>query len=167
VGATLDFLRGQESGERVQPVDVMALLESLQADLQETGGQVEIVGAAKQPFPGAPQGLKRCLGNLVENAVKYGRSARVLVDDDDARLEIRIQDSGPGLPSDQLEKVFEPFYRVEDSRSRETGGSGLGLTIARGIAEAHGGELSLRNREGGGLEAVVRLPRRPLAQPAA
>jgi signal transduction histidine kinase len=165
VGATLDFLRGQEGGERVQPVDVMALLESLQADLRETGGQVEIAGTGAKPYPGAPQALKRCLGNLVENAVKYGRSARVLIDDNDARLEIRVQDAGPGLPPDQLERVFEPFYRAEHSRSRETGGTGLGLTIARGIAEAHGGELSLRNREGGGLEATLRLPRKPVLDP--
>jgi signal transduction histidine kinase len=160
VGATLDFLRGQEAGERVQPVDVMALLESLQADLRETGGEVEITGAATKPYPGAPQALKRCIGNLVENAVKYGRSARVLVDDDDARLVIRVQDDGPGLPPAELEKVFDPFYRVEGSRSRETGGTGLGLTIARGIAEAHGGRLSLRNREAGGLEATLELPRK-------
>jgi signal transduction histidine kinase len=165
VGATLDFLRGQEGGERVQPTDVMALLESLQADLRETGGQVEIAGTGAKPYPGAPQALKRCLGNLVENAVKYGRSARVLIDDNDARLEIRVQDAGPGLPPDQLERVFEPFYRAEHSRSRETGGTGLGLTIARGIAEAHGGELSLRNREGGGLEATLRLPRKPVLDP--
>lgn len=160
VSATLDFLRGQEGGEPAQPVDVMALLESLQADLRETGGQMEIEGAAMKPYPGAPQALKRCLGNLVENAVKHGKSARVIVDDNDARLEIRIQDEGPGLPLAELEKVFEPFYRVEASRSRETGGTGLGLTIARGIAEAHGGRLSLRNREGGGLEAALELPRR-------
>ncbi|HEY7742811.1 MAG TPA: ATP-binding protein [Burkholderiales bacterium] len=167
VGATLDFLRGQESGEPAQPVDVMALLESLQADLRETGGQVEIEGAPRKPYPGAPQALKRCIGNLAENAVKYGRSARVLVDDNDARLEIRIHDMGPGLPPDQLEKVFEPFYRVEDSRSRETGGTGLGLTIARGIAEAHGGRLSLRNRAEGGLEATLELPRKPAHRPPA
>ncbi|HSE02007.1 MAG TPA: ATP-binding protein [Burkholderiales bacterium] len=159
VGATLDFLRGQETGEPVRPVDVTALLESLQADLRETGGQMEVEGAASKPYPGAPQALKRCIGNLVENAVKYGRSARVLVDDSDARLEIRIQDTGPGLPPEELEKVFEPFYRVEASRSRETGGTGLGLTIARGIAEGHGGSLALRNRTQGGLEAVLVLPR--------
>jgi signal transduction histidine kinase len=109
--------------------------------------------------------LKRCLGNLIENAVKYGQSARVLVDDNDERLEIRIQDKGPGLPAAELERVFEPFYRVEGSRSRETGGTGLGLTIARGIAEAHGGRLSLRNREEGGLEATLQLPRVPGLSP--
>jgi signal transduction histidine kinase len=140
-------------------VDIMALLESLQADLRETGGTVEIEGATAKPYPGGPQALKRCLGNLIENAVKYGQSARVLVDDNDARLEIRIQDQGPGLPPAELERVFEPFYRVEGSRSRETGGTGLGLTIARGIAEAYGGSLDLRNRPKGGLEAVLALPR--------
>jgi signal transduction histidine kinase len=159
VGATLDFLRGLENREPVRPVDIMALLESLQADLRETGGRVEIEGATARPYSGEPQALKRCLQNLIENAVKYGQTARVLVDDNAERLEIRIQDRGPGLPPAELEKVFEPFYRVEGSRSRETGGTGLGLTIARGIAEAHGGRLSLRNREEGGLEAMLVLPR--------
>jgi signal transduction histidine kinase len=160
VGATLDFLRGLENGEPVKPVDIMALLESLQADLRETGGTVEIEGATAKPYPGGPQALKRCLGNLIENAVKYGQSARVVIDDNDARLEIRIQDQGPGLPPAELERVFEPFYRVEGSRSRETGGTGLGLTIAKSVAEAHGGSLALRNRAEGGLEAALILPRR-------
>jgi signal transduction histidine kinase len=159
VGATLDFLRGLENGEPVKPVDVMALLESLQADLRETGGKVEIEGAAVAPYPGWPQALKRCLGNLLENAVKYGKFAKVVVNDGDARMQITIQDEGPGLAPADLEKVFEPFYRVEGSRSRETGGTGLGLTIARSVAEAHGGSLVLRNRAEGGLEAALVLPR--------
>ena len=159
VGATLDFLRGQEVGEPVQPVDVTALLESLQADMAEIGGPVRIEGNARAPFPGRPQAMKRCLANLIENAVKYGKSAVVAIDDNDSRLEIRIRDEGPGLPQAELEKVFEPFYRVESSRSRETGGTGLGLTIARSVAEAHGGSLVLSNRAGGGLEARLILPR--------
>ena len=159
VGATLNFLRGMENGEPVQPVDIMALLESLQADMAETGGQVTVEGHARVPFPGRPQALKRCLANLLENAVKYGKSAAVAIADNDSRLEIRIQDEGPGIPQSELEKVFEPFYRVEGSRSRETGGTGLGLTIARSVAEAHGGSLVLRNRAEGGLEAVLVLPR--------
>jgi len=161
VGSTLDFLRGQESGEPVRPVDVMALLESLQSDLAEVGGAVKIEGAAGAPYPGRPQALKRCLANLLENAVKYGKSASVIVADDDARLEIRIRDEGPGLPQAELEKVFEPFYRVEGSRSRETGGTGLGLTIAKSVVEAHGGRLTLANRDKGGLEAALTLPRLP------
>jgi signal transduction histidine kinase len=124
------------------------------------GGRVEIEGAARAPYPGRPQALKRCLGNLIENAVKYGKSAKVVVDDDGSRLEIHVQDEGPGVPPAELEKVFEPFYRVEGSRSRETGGTGLGLTIARSVAEAHGGSLVLRNRAELGLEAILVLPRR-------
>jgi signal transduction histidine kinase len=160
VGATLDFLRGQESGEAVQPVDIGALLESLQADMAEMGSTVGVEGAARSPYPGRPQALKRCLANLLENAVKYGKSAIVTVDDDGVRLEVRIRDEGPGIPPAELEKVFEPFYRVEGSRSRETGGTGLGLAIAKNVAEAHGGSLVLRNRQAGGLEAVLILPRR-------
>jgi len=156
---TLDFLRGLENGEPVGPVDVSALLESIQADMRELGGNVEIEGAVAKPYPGRPQALKRCLANLIENAVKYGKSARIAVKDNGARLEIFIRDEGPGLPQAELDKVFEPFYRVEASRSRETGGTGLGLTIARSVAEAHGGSVSLRNLAEGGLEAALVLPR--------
>lgn len=160
VGSTLDFLRGMENGEPVRPVDIMALVESLQADMRETGGRVDIRGKSSGPYPGRPQALKRCLGNLVENAIKYGKAASIAIDDNDQRLEIRIQDEGPGLPPSELEKVFEPFYRVEGSRNRDTGGTGLGLTIARSVAESHGGGLSLNNRAEGGLEARLTLPRR-------
>ena len=159
VGSTLDFLRGLENGEPVQPVDIRALLESLQGDLAEMGGPVTVEGTPGSPFPGRPQALKRCLANLLENAVKYGKSARVMIDDDSTRLQIRIQDQGPGIPEAELERVFDPFYRVEGSRNRETGGTGLGLAIARSVTEAHGGTLALRNRERGGLEAVLTLPR--------
>ncbi len=160
VGGALDFLRGAASGEPVKPVDVTALLESLQADMQELGGQVTIEGAAATPFPGKPQALKRCLWNLLDNAIKYGGKAQVVVDDNDERIAICIRDEGPGIPASEIEKVFEPFYRVEASRNRETGGTGLGLSIARGIAEDHGGSLTLRNRTQGGLDATLTLPRR-------
>jgi signal transduction histidine kinase len=106
--------------------------------------------------------LKRCLANLIDNALKYGHAAKIAVADDGRACEIRIRDRGPGIPERELERVFEPFYRLERSRSRDTGGSGLGLTIARDIARAHGGELVLRNLEQGGIEAVLTLPR-PLA----
>jgi signal transduction histidine kinase len=159
VQATLDFLRGLESGEPVQAVDLMALLESLQSDLAETGGHVTLEGGAISPYRGRPQALKRCLANLLDNAVRYGTAARVAVNDNADRLEIRIRDEGPGIPEPELEKVAEPFYRVEGSRSRETGGTGLGLTIAKSIAEAHGGRLALRNHPEGGLEAALTLPR--------
>jgi len=159
VGVTLDFLRGIDTAEPVKPVDVRAMLESMQADIAETGGRVEIEGAPLKPYVGRPQALKRCLANLLENAVKYGTRATAVIDDSDERLSIAIRDTGPGIPESELEKVFEPFHRLEGSRNRETGGTGLGLTIARGIAEAHGGSLSLHNRSEGGLEARLTLPR--------
>jgi signal transduction histidine kinase len=159
VASTLDFMRGMESGEAARPVDIMALLESLQADMAEMGGKVIIHGQSFAPYPGQPQALKRCLANLVDNAIKYGGSATVVVDDSEGRLQLRISDEGPGLAPEELEKVFEPFYRVEGSRNRDSGGSGLGLTIARNIAQSHGGSLILRNRAAGGLEAVLVLPR--------
>ncbi|MDH4149808.1 MAG: ATP-binding protein [Betaproteobacteria bacterium] len=159
VASALDFLRGMDNGETVRPVDVNALLESLQADLCETGGTVTIEGRAMGPYPGRPQALKRCFSNLLENAIKYGRSAQVIVDDGAERLQISIRDEGPGLPPEQLEKVFEPFYRVEGSRNRDTGGTGLGLAIAKNVVELHGGHITLRNHAAGGLEAVMALPR--------
>jgi signal transduction histidine kinase len=160
VSGALDFLRGAGSGEAVKPVDVTALLESLQADMQELGGQVTIEGAAVTPLPGKPQALKRCLWNLLDNAIKYGGKALVSVHDDGLQLEIRVADEGPGIPATEIEKVFEPFYRIEASRNRQTGGTGLGLSIAKGIAKDHGGGLELRNRPEGGLEARLTLPRR-------
>ena len=159
VGATLDFMRGVESREPRQPIDVMALLESLQADAAEVKGSVVIEGAAGQPYRGLAQALKRCLGNLIDNAVRYGKSAKVIVEDSPAMLTIRVRDEGPGVPESELERVFEPFHRLEGSRSRDTGGTGLGLGIARNIARAHGGDIFLRNLPSGGLEAVLTLPR--------
>jgi signal transduction histidine kinase len=156
---TLEFMRGGDTAEKPRPVDVNALLESLRADAQDTGAQVTIVGAASVPYVGRPQALKRCLGNLLDNALKYGNSAVMLVDDGPERLVMRIRDHGPGIPEAELERVFEPFYRLEGSRSRDTGGTGLGLSIARKIAQAHGGTLRLRNLKDGGLEAALALPR--------
>ena len=160
VGAALDFMRGLDRSETAQPVDITALIESIAADAREVGGTVNIEGAARLPYIGHPQSLKRCLTNLVDNAVKYGNSAVIAVEDGSTQLRICVRDQGPGIAAGDLERVFEPFYRVEASRNRTTGGSGLGLTIARNVARAHGGDLILRNRAGGGLEAELTLPRR-------
>ena len=159
VSRTLDFMRGVANDEAVQAVDVNALLESIQADLQETGGRVDIEGRARAPYRGRPQALKRCIGNLVENAIKYGSAAHIFVEDGSELLQIRVVDEGPGIPAAALERVFEPFYRLDQSRSRDTGGTGLGLSIARSVAENHGGTLAVRNAPQGGLEAIVKLPR--------
>ena len=99
------------------------------------------------------------MGNLLENAVVYGRRAHVTFEDSVKALTVRICDEGPGIPEAMLERVFDPFFRLEGSRSRDTGGTGLGLSIARNIARAAGGDVSLRNLPSGGLEALLVLPR--------
>ncbi|MGP1676706.1 MAG: ATP-binding protein [Burkholderiales bacterium] len=162
VTQTLDFMRDASTQEAVQRVDAMALLESLQTDYEDTGNKVEIEGSIVQPYPGRPLGLRRCLTNLVDNAIRYGNRATVKVEDSAERLTIRVLDGGPGIPEAELEQAFAPFFRGEASRSRDTGGTGLGLGIARNIARAHGGDLVLRNRPEGGLEAILTLPRIPI-----
>ena len=167
VSRTLEVMRGLEKESKRTPIDIMALLHSLQDDMRVFGAEVEVEGAVLRPYSGSPEALKRCLQNIIENAVKYGFSARVIVIDRPHELEIRIRDKGPGIPPAQLEHVFEPFYRLEASRNRESGGTGLGLTIARNLARSHGGEVRLRNLGEGGLEAVLTLPRESVQQEAA
>ncbi|MEJ2528886.1 MAG: ATP-binding protein [Gammaproteobacteria bacterium] len=159
VNATLDFMRGTESSEKPVLVDIMAMLEALQQDMDDLGCKVELQPAELKPYPARPLLLKRCFTNLIENAVRYGEQAEIRLEQSKDQLRIIIADQGPGIPEQERERVFRPFVRGESSRSRETGGTGLGLSIARNIAHAHGGELTLRSGKGGvGLEAVVTLP---------
>jgi signal transduction histidine kinase len=157
VREALALFRGIDDGEPLTPVDVRALLETIRAECALLGGEVSVSGSA-QPLRAKPQALKRCLTNLITNAIKFGGSAQVLLEDG-AELRVRVRDPGPGIPAAELERVFEPFYRLESSRNRDGGGTGLGLTIARDIAQAHGGTLVLENMSGGGLEACLVLPR--------
>ncbi|WP_148714404.1 ATP-binding protein [Chitinolyticbacter meiyuanensis] len=161
LNAALDFLRGESWREASVPVDINALLAALADDAVAGGGTVTLHSLARQPYPAQPLALKRCLDNLLQNGLKYG-GGRVDIDvsDQPDRLVITLRDQGPGIPEALFEQVFEPFYRVEGSRSRETGGTGLGLAIARSIARAHGGDIQLANRAGGGLAATLSLPRR-------
>ena len=158
VRGALALFRGLNDEEALEPVDVNLLLETVCGEFTEMGAAVTVAGLALGPLAGKPQALKRCITNLVANAVKFGSRADILVRDG-GRLEISVCDNGPGIPPADLEKVFEPFYRLESSRNRDTGGTGLGLSIARDVAQAHGGTLILRNRPEGGLEARLTLPR--------
>jgi signal transduction histidine kinase len=155
---TLSFMRGLESNESLSRLDINALIESLQDDAKEGGQTVEIYGRATTPFLCRPQSLKRCLSNLVENAIKYGGVARVNVIQLADSLHIIVSDDGPGVPAEELERLFDPFYRLEASRNRDHGGTGLGLTIARSIAEQHGGTLILKNGATHGLECHLEFP---------
>ncbi len=158
VRGALALLKNLSDDETAAPIDLNTLLATLQSEFAEVGASVQIRGRARSAFVGKPQALKRCISNLVSNAVHFGVRATIVVDDGTA-LTLRVKDEGPGLPPEELERVFEPFYRVESSRNRDTGGTGLGLSIARDIAQAHGGSLVLHNLPGRGLEAVLTLPR--------
>src|SRR5207237_881702 len=127
VREALALFRGLDDEQMPVPIDVNGLLANLQAEFSEMGAQVSVAGSALQPFTGKPQALKRCLTNLLANAVKFGTRALILVEDG-AALVIRVRDEGPGIPAEELERVFEPFYRIESSRNRDTGGTGLGLS---------------------------------------
>lgn len=158
VEATLDFARGASQQEAAQEVDLARLLADLVGDAEAGPGSATL--NAPQPVLATvrPTSLKRALRNLIDNALRYGDAARVTLTREQGKAVITVADNGPGLPEDQLEKVFEPFVRLERSRSRDTGGVGLGLAIARTIVQAHGGDVTLRNRPEGGLEATLRLP---------
>jgi signal transduction histidine kinase len=161
VESTLDYLRGLRENEPPQSIDMEALLASLVADQQALGHAVTLTGAAAAPYLGRLSMLKRALGNLIDNAVKYGHSARIAIEDGTRELRLRVADDGPGIAEADLERVVEPYVRLDSSRSRETGGVGLGLAIARDAALLHGGELRLENLAQGGLLATLTLPRRP------
>ncbi|WP_426191779.1 ATP-binding protein [Massilia sp. DWR3-1-1] len=154
----LDLARSMDTTEAMHSLDVDSLLDSVCADASDSGQQVQLTGCANVAVLGRPMSLRRCLVNLIDNAVKYGQRAAVSVDRQPGTVRIRIRDSGPGIAPAELARVFEPFYRVETSRSRESGGTGLGLTIARNIAEQHGGTVTLLNRREGGLEVTLLLP---------
>jgi signal transduction histidine kinase len=159
VREALALFRGLDDGEPASALDVDALLAQIRDEFSDMGATVTIAGHALRPLTAKPQALKRCLTNLIANAVKFGTRADIHIEDG-ADLLIRVRDRGPGIPEEELERVFEPFYRLESARNRDSGGTGLGLSIARDIAQAHGGSLLLANLPGGGLEAMLRLPRR-------
>jgi signal transduction histidine kinase len=158
IGTTLAFARDEVHAEPRRKVDVAALLASTVDDMADAGLPVTMQPAAPTIHDCQPGALKRAIANLLDNAVKYGKCARAAISTTVKAVEIVIDDDGPGIPDAELPRVFQPFYRVEDSRSRDTGGTGLGLAIAQSIVQAPGGELTLANRPGGGLRACISLP---------
>ena len=160
VGSTLEFLGSLGESPKLVPVDVGALVSSLCEDFHETGAPVSLAGEARAPCRAHPQALRRCVGNLIDNALRYGGSADVALRDGERTLQIVVRDRGPGIPEAELERVFDPYFRLDASRNRNSGGTGLGLSIARNIARWHGGDIRLCNAlDGPGLVAELSLPR--------
>jgi signal transduction histidine kinase len=166
IDATLSYLRGDDASEPQRSLDLGALLQTIVDDAKDAGYDAVLVSRGQVVVQARHIALKRALSNLVANALKFG--TRVIVSivavGDDVR--ITIDDNGPGIPEHKLAVAVEPFVRLEESRNSETGGVGLGLTIAKTNVEADGGTLTLRNHPEGGLSAIVCLPVRPAMCPA-
>lgn len=163
IRSTLSFAREEANPEARQDVDLIALLQSVCEDLPTVTLTVAPADTATLRVGGQPVALRRGLGNLIDNAMKYGERPQVCLSIGTDSITVTVDDDGPGLPEEELERVFKPFYRVEQSRSRETGGTGLGLSVARTVFRAHGGDVVLTNRPEGGLRATVTLPHPDLA----
>ena len=155
---TLAFIREDMRREETRTVDLHALVDSVAADLAELGHDIVVEDTGRVLAGCRPAALRRALRNLLENAAAYGDRATVRVERGDREVRVVVEDEGPGIPEGERERVFEPFVRLEESRSRDTGGTGLGLAIARSIVRAHGGDIQLANRMQGGLRATVALP---------
>lgn len=155
---TMLALAREEASEEPRAADLASLVDSVCTDLAESGQPVTCAPAPKTPIICRPVALRRIVRNLVENAVAYGGVARVAVTREEGMVCVTVDDDGPGIPEEERERVFEPFVRLEKSRNRRTGGAGLGLSIARSLAHAHGGNITLHRREEGGLRAMLCLP---------
>ncbi|MCA0871398.1 HAMP domain-containing protein [Seohaeicola saemankumensis] len=155
VEATLTFARGLTGSEEPEPVNFANFLDGLKSDMMQT---FEVEGDPDYQARVRPNALRRALRNLIENALRYGGSAHVHHAIRGSEVVVTIDDDGPGIPAADLERVFDPFFRLEQSRSLETGGHGLGLSIARTIVRAHGGDVILTNRETGGVRATLTIP---------
>jgi signal transduction histidine kinase len=166
LSATLALGRDVSTSEKAAPLDLAALCQTVLDEANDAASEpvpLSYSGPERLSVIARPQALKRALANLVGNAVKYGGAAHLSLhpppeSGSERMVVIDIDDDGPGLPPEMLERAFEPFFRAEESRNRERGGTGLGLTIARNILRAHGGDVVLLNRSEGGLRARVYLP---------
>jgi len=158
IAATMAFVRDASYPAERRRLELVSLVESVADEMAETGKNVIAEVGPPVVIDGDPVALRRLVNNLLDNAVKFGACARARVYRDQSTVVIEVDDDGPGIPESERERVFEPFHRGEPSRSRETGGAGLGLAVVRSVARAHGGDADLQNRTEGGLRARAHLP---------
>ena len=157
---TLNYFQDIHNSEQPQRLDLVSLINSIQEDMNETGLNIIFsTSCTKLIYTGAVNLLKRAINNIITNAVQYGDSAKVILVDTKAEIQIIIKDHGPGLSDEELTQIYSPFFRGEKSRSRTTGGAGLGLTISKEIIEMHKGSITILNASDGGLEVTIRLPK--------
>ena len=158
IAAALDFIRDRSFTGQPERLDFRLLVESVVDNQSDLGHDVTLQAGVPFTITGNPLSLRRMVVNLVENALKYGERARLRLRVANDRCVLEIDDDGPGIPEQLHEQVFEPFFRLEASRNRDTGGIGLGLATVRAIVLEHSGEITLGNRKGGGLRVMVSLP---------
>lgn len=158
INSALEFFRDDARLEPATQFDLAELLQTLEDDYRDQGIEIAFSGPQRLVYFGRPLGLKRVITNLLDNAIKYATEPEMKLVADAGEVRIKVLDRGPGIPDASLEHVFAPFFRMEGSRNKSTGGVGLGLSAARAIVLEHGGELTLRNRWKGGLQALVVLP---------
>ncbi|VVM48011.1 ATP-binding protein [Pseudomonas fluorescens] len=158
INAALAFFREDTHREQTTAFDLSELLQTIVDDYRDQHLHIDFEGPAHLVYEGRPLGIKRVIVNLLENALKYAQCPVITLRRDDHSIRIEVSDEGPGIPEAALEQVFDPFFRLEASRNRDTGGVGLGLSSARAIVREQGGELTLSNRRSGGLIANVELP---------
>jgi signal transduction histidine kinase len=163
--STLAFARDDAAEEARTQTDLAALVQSLCDNMADAGQPVTCNTSSRLPYVCAPGSIKRAVQNIVVNAIKYGEAAKVEVVDRPDQIDIIVTDKGPGIPADRREDVFRPFFRLEASRNRETGGSGLGLAVARSIARRHGGDILLEDAANGGFAVRLSLPHTPMSGP--
>jgi len=157
--ASLTFMREDAAAEATRKVDMSALVDALCEDYRAIGSDVDFQPSARITLVCRPVAIRRALRNLIDNALAYGERARLSLIEDGEHMIVEVADDGPGIAEADWSRVFDPFVRLEDSRNRDTGGSGLGLSIARSVAQGHGGRIQLANRPTGGLSASLWLPR--------
>lgn len=158
IAATLAFARDDAASEPRQRLDLATMVQGMLEDLEDMGVACSYDGPDSLVIAARPVALKRAIANLIDNAVKYGGRAGVGLRSTGGEIHLSIDDDGPGIPPESVERVFAPFFRLESSRSRDTGGTGLGLAVARAAIRAHGGDITLANRPEGGLRATLILP---------
>jgi signal transduction histidine kinase len=158
VQGALALARGSSTDEVMSDVSLRKLCEEITDELQETGADVRLDGEYDAVVPIRYTAMKRALRNVVENAVRYGTEARIHLADGGGNVLVQVDDIGPGIPAGERDRVFEPFVRLEGSRSLDTGGSGLGLAIAKAVVESHHGEITIGSSPQGGARVTVFIP---------